>query len=156
MADNKSILYGLAVLLIIILTIVFYPTPATGNHTTDTLSSSFNNKEEKINFLKSYINLPTEIKDSEYHLIYFSGSGIGVGPSEWDFKILVKIAPENLAKWLENIKESTEEFDLSWAKELLPDNWQISSGPKYYLRSGELTVFEDEAIIFWRLNTLGQ
>ena len=154
MSKNKSYLYGLAVLAIIILTIIFYPTPKTGNQTTDTLSTSFNSKKERIDFLENYLNLPTEIEDTAYHIVYYSGSGIGMGAKEWDFRIIAKLSPENLKKWLENAKESPKAFDLSWAKELLPQDWQIKSEPKYYLRSGELSVFEPEGIIFWKISSI--
>ena len=144
----------LAILSAIILVIVFYPTPKTGNQTTDTLSNSFANTQEKIAFLKKYVNLPSEVEASEYHIIYFSGSGIGLGPSEWDFEMVFRLRPENLEYWTNNIQESPTAFDLAWAKELLPKDWQLSSEPSYYARSGELTVFEAESIILWKISTI--
>lgn len=144
----------LAILSTIILVIVFYPIPKTGNKTTDTLSSSFTNTQEKIDFLKRYVNLPSEVEASEYHIVYFSGSGIGVGPSEWDFNMVFRLEPKHIKYWTDNIEESSTAYDLAWAKELLPKDWQLQSEPKYYARSGELTVFETEAIILWKISTI--
>ncbi len=154
MQKNSLLFIILAILSTIILLIIFYPTPKTGNQTTDTLSSSFANTQEKIAFLKEYVNLPSEVEASEYHIVYFSGSGIGMGPSEWDFEMVFSLKPENLKYWTNNIQESSTAFDLAWAKELLPKDWQLSSKPSYYARSGELTVFETESIILWKISTI--
>lgn len=154
MFKSKTIIILLVILSLIILTIIFYPTPKTGNQTTDTLSTSFTNTKEKIAFLKQYVNLPSEIEASEYHIVYFSGSGLGIGPSEWDFEMVFRLEPKNLKYWTNNIPESSTAYNLAWAKELLPSDWQLNSEPKYYKRSGELTVFEPEAIIFWKISTI--
>lgn len=148
----KLIFFAVIVLALTLAIIIFYPTPNMANKTVDRFSSSFGSKQEKIDFLKDYINLPTNIEDCEYHIIYYSPSGLTIGAAEWDFNMILKLNDEDLASWLTEAKEREEGFDLSWAKSILPNSWQLNSKPKYYIfKTGEMTVFEEEAVILWKL-----
>ncbi len=151
---EKLIYFAIAIIVIALLVIIFYPVPGIGNKTTDKLSSAFSSKEDKISFLKDYINLPTEVEDCEYHIIYYAPSGISLGATEWSFKMMFELKPDKLEEWLSEAKESETGFDLAWVKELPKFKLPKSEAKHYRFKTGELTVFEKESIVFWNLSNI--
>lgn len=121
--------------------------------TTDTLSSQFATQEEKIAFLERYLTLPTNIEAAEYHIIYHDNStGRVPGPSDWDMRVIVKVAPQDIPLWLESLTETAEPFDLTWAYELA-EGWQLQSAPKFFVGDKRVAVFEPEDVVVLWLST---
>jgi hypothetical protein len=121
--------------------------------TTDTKSSQFATNEEKIAFLERYLNLPTKVEAAEYHIVYQDNStGRVPGPSGWDMRVVVKVAPEDIPLWLESSTETTEPFDLTWAYDLVKE-WQLKSVPKFFVGNKRAAVFETEGVLVVWLST---
>lgn len=92
------------------------------SRTTDTLSSAFSTKSEKMEFLEQYYTAATEILDTEYHIIYQDNdTGLVPGPSDWSFKVAFKIEKSQVDEWIteEMEKSSADQVDITWWDELL-------------------------------------
>jgi hypothetical protein len=121
--------------------------------TTDTASSQFATLEEKIAFLERYLELPSEAKAAEYHIVYHdNSSGRVPGPSDWDMRVVVKVESEAIPLWLESLKATEEPFDLSWAFALVQD-WHLESSPKFFTGDKRVAVFEVEGVVVLWLST---
>jgi hypothetical protein len=129
---------------------------ATATMTTDTHSSNLPNDQAKIEFLKKYLEMYSEIEATEFHIRYDDNStGLVPGPSDWDMQVVMKVAQNRLASWTAGLQK-TEETDLSWAYDLLPKNkqWAIHSTAVIYTRGKTVVaVFEPEGIVFKRVTT---
>ncbi|MCL2812897.1 MAG: hypothetical protein FWD25_13545, partial [Clostridia bacterium] len=80
------------------------------NKTTNTKSSVFDSKSEKIEFLKKYLLTYSEIADAEYHIVFYDNStGLIPGPSDWDLKVAIKISPTEIDGWLEDMEICPQE-----------------------------------------------
>ncbi len=127
------------------------------NRTTNTYSKQFTTDVDKIQFLKRYLVFPSDIEATEFHVIYYDNSGgIIPGPSDWKIKAVLKIAPQHLAAWTQNIKATAKPQELAWGYSLAHQRgWVLHSQPKIYAATGKLiAVFEQEGIIFKQLTTL--
>jgi hypothetical protein len=121
--------------------------------TTDTVSSQFATNQEKIAFLERYLKLPTKIEAAEYHIIYHDNStGRVPGPSDWDMRVVVKVASEDMLTWLESLTATTEPFDINWVYELAKD-WKLTSTPRFFTGDKRAVLFEAESVIVWWLST---
>lgn len=60
--------------------------------TTDSRSTSFEDKEEKLAFLQKYFDMPSEVVDAEYHIVYQDNSqGAVPGLSEWEIRAALQV-----------------------------------------------------------------
>jgi hypothetical protein len=72
------------------------------DRSTDTWSSAFEGKDEKLAFLSCYLVSFSEILDAEYHIVYYDNStGRLPAPSDWDIRVALKIRPEDAALWMD-------------------------------------------------------
>ncbi len=79
---------------------VVFVSCSSNNKTTDTYSKTLGNTQDKILFLKKYFQLRTEVEDAEFHIVYQDNStGILAGPSDWSYKIALKVHPDSIDKW---------------------------------------------------------
>jgi hypothetical protein len=137
-------------LLAVTLQSIFAQTPSL---TTDTISWQFPTTDEKLAFLQTYLNLPTDVEAIEYHIVFHDNSGGRVpGPSDWDMRVIVKVAPEDVQAWIESLSETDETFDLFWAHDLAKD-W-ITSNPRFFTGDKRAALFEKEGVVVWWLSTL--
>jgi hypothetical protein len=123
--------------------------------TTDTQSSRFATKEEAIQFLEPYLDLPTVIEDTAYHIVYHDNSQGVPGPSDWDMKIALKVSSQDIDAWLEGYAVSSEPFDITWGYEFAETRgWTIATKPAFYTKAGEqIAVFISEGVMFKWLST---
>jgi len=128
--------------------------------TTDTHSAKFATDAEKIAFLRRYITLYSAVEATEFHIVYHDNAGGAVpGPSEWDMRIALKIAPADIPAWTSGLQEiEGAGADFSWGTGLLPDTsrWARTSQPRVYERaSGGVVVatFAADGIILKHLWT---
>jgi hypothetical protein len=127
--------------------------------TTATSSCEFKTMEEKSSFLKKYMIINSEVRDTEYRIFFQDNSGVPPGPSDWDIKVALMMQEENLDKWLAGFEEiSANMVSLSWWDDLnLDDNkWHLSSTPQFYKRpdvSSYLVLFRDEGIVLKYITT---
>ncbi|MFT6503604.1 MAG: hypothetical protein ACJASQ_003742 [Crocinitomicaceae bacterium] len=116
---------------------------------TDTYSSSFSTKPDKINFLEKYYTPITPYKDIEYHIVYHdNASGRGVpGPSDLYMKLALKIHRSNINKWIANHLES-KPVELSKWSEILPKTkyWSMEGEKKYY-DDGTVWIVDNDIIL---------
>ena len=124
------------------------------NRSTDTRSTDFKNFDEKIAFLKEYIQDPTEILDAEYHIMYWdNSSGLLPAPSDWDMTMAIKLNPQDIPQWLDGMHEVTKkEIDMSWWDELYPtlDSWNLGEPSAYYERDDSfsyLVLYRESNVI---------
>ena len=69
--------------------------------TTQTHSSRFNSKQEKIEFLQKYLRIPSTYTELEYDINYQDNStGLVPGPSDWDIKLKATIPKADLQHWI--------------------------------------------------------
>ncbi len=152
------LLIGMALFFVILITII--PNINHKKRTTDTFSSQFTSKEEKIEFLRKYFILNSDILDTEYHILYQDNSGFLPGPSDWDIKAAVKVREEDINFWLEGyIEADTNSVKLRWWDELNLDSiyWSRWSTPYFYKRkdsSSFLVLYRNEGIILKYITTM--
>lgn len=146
--------------------LAFRPSGALGRSaslTTDTLSRDLA-EADRLPFLARYLRLHSEVEAAEFHIRYFDGErGLVPGPSEWDMRVAMKIAPANIAAWTADVAptktpDSTAwgyaPSDLTWVHEILPtaERWKTTSTPKIYTRNATtVIVFEPEGIVCKRV-----
>src|SRR6266404_371403 len=115
------------------------------SRTTDTRSTQFSSEHEKVRFLANYLKLKSEVEAAEFHIRYQDNSGGWVpGPSDWDIQAVMRVRPEDLNRWTEEMSivgaDSCEGnvFDCwpNWGYSLLPDDpkWQVDSKPTIFAR----------------------
>jgi hypothetical protein len=130
------------------------PKPASMN--TDTRSAALPNDAAKIEFLRRYLKLPSEVQAAEFHIGYKANQqGMARGPSDFDIRAVTKVPPDKVGRWAEDMPK-VEPFDISWAQELLPkeERWTVRSSPTFYARDRVLVVtFEPEGIVFKRVSS---
>jgi hypothetical protein len=120
--------------------------------TTDTRSAQFATDAEKITFLGRYITLYSAIEATEFHIVYHDNSGGAVpGPSDWDMRVALKVAPTDVSAWTSGVQETDSAgVDLSWGTNLLPDTsrWARTSQPRLFERAGVIiAAFASEGLI---------
>jgi hypothetical protein len=128
--------------------------------TTDRWSRDIRKKEEKIEFARRYIRMPSEILDTEFHIVYHDNStGMMPGPSDWNIVAVFKVRPENLDRWRQGMMEiDGTEMDLNDWNGVLPDThaWKASSVPEFYRRENEpvyMAIYRKEGIVLKSMNS---
>jgi len=108
--------------------------------------------------------MESNVEAAEFHIRYQDNSGGWVpGPSDWDIQAVMKVRPEDLSRWTEEMStvgaDSREGnvFDgwPNWGYSLLPDDprWQVGSKPTVFARqdgSIMVAVFQPEGIVMKR------
>ena len=163
---KKAILLGGILLLCLAAVIIFIlwqtkasDTEKSQDKTTDKWSVEFSDAEEKLNFLAEYLNMPSEIIDAEYHIVYHDNSqGLVPGPSDWDIRAALKINPDNIALWTEGFEPaSPEEIDFAWWEGISFAGISLDGAKaEYYRRDNSfvyLVVFAQEGIILKAMST---
>jgi hypothetical protein len=133
----------------------YFPKPER-SMSTDTHSKQFATDPDKIQFLNRYLTLPTAVEAAEFHVVYHDNSGGGIpGPSDWDMQVVLKVAPQDLSAWTDNLKMTSQKQDLAWGYSLAQQRaWKLQSKPKVYTAPGKIVaVFEKEGFIFKWLTT---
>jgi len=120
--------------------------------TTRTSSTEFVTYDEKIAFLKTYFNCPSEIIDAGYHINYLdNGTGLfPIGPSEWQYSIAVKINPDDIHLWIEDAEEVEEsELNTLWWIEPNIQDWPLEGPVTYYKHRHQYhtIVYEEQGIL---------
>lgn len=137
------------------LTVLAVVRPRPSAMATDTRSASLQGDAAKLEFLKKYLRLPTEVQATEFHIRYHANSkGMVPGPADYDLRVVVKVPPDNVPQWAAEMGQPTAPFDVAWAYELLPKDqrWQIASPPTYYERDRvQVVTFPPEGIVFKRV-----
>lgn len=120
--------------------------------TTNTVSTIFKSKSEKITFMEKYYSPKFPYEDVEYHIVYHDNdSGRGVpGPSDWSMLFAFKLD----SKETQRIRASDESQEISinvWSH-FLPKNkkWNLD-GPKQY--SGNDVLIEQNNILLKKIST---
>jgi hypothetical protein len=128
--------------------------------TTDTSSGQFATDAEKMAFLRRYVVLSSAVETAEFHILYHDNSGGRVpGPSDWDMRVALNMAPADVSAWTSGLKESDGAgVDLSPGTEPLPNKsrWAHTSQPQVYQRANSdviVAVFAAEAIVLKHLWT---
>jgi hypothetical protein len=144
----------LAVGLAIGLTVLAVVRPKPGSRSTDTASASLKDDATKIEFLKRYLKLPSEIQAAEFHVkLQENNKGMIPGPPDFDVRAVVKVPPDKIGLWTAEMGAPKAEFDVAWAYQLLPkeDRWKINSPPTFYERDRvQVVTFAPEGIVFKR------
>jgi hypothetical protein len=131
------------------------------DRTTDTWSSSFDNKEEKLNFLGEYITLFSEVLDAEYHIVYHDNSnGLVIGPSDWDIRVVLKVALEDIELWTDGMKKlSPKQIDAELWNDLKSERftWRKSESAEYWKCPDSniyLVVYPESGILLKIVSTM--
>lgn len=124
----------------------------TDNRTTSTCSSIFTSKQDKIDFLNEYYTPRAKIRDTEFCINYHDNStGLVTGPSDWNYRVALKINRKDISMWLFNGNDSSEiePFDEGNWDDILPNTkyWDISGDKKQYT-SGYVWIVENDILLF--------
>ncbi len=149
----------------IIITIGFITSCSDSNTSKLDSGDDYENKVERIEKLKMEIKPFSDFKDAEFELFNVNGfhnQRTSVpGTSSLDYKFVIKIDTENIAKWTTGMTEvELTDYDDSWTKEITKgrkQNWRTLSKPQYFKRNGEnvtMLVFKNEGIIYKRVTNL--
>jgi len=119
------------------------------NRTTDTYSKKFNEIESKILFLKKYLNLRTEIDDAEFYIKYHDNSSNIPGPSDWYYRIALKVNSDSLSKWNLNCITQDTLFKIEDWESIIPKNknWNLD-GQKLSCEDGYILIPEKNIVLF--------
>jgi hypothetical protein len=126
------------------------------NRSTNTNSKQFATDVDKIRFLKRYLTLPSAVEATEFYVVYHDNSSGIPGPSDWDIQAVLKVAPQHLSAWTQNLKANLKKQDLAWGYRLAQQRgWKLQSAPKVYAATGKIVaVFEKEGFIFQKVTTM--
>ena len=117
-------------------------------------------KQERIENLSEEITVFSEILDAEYDLFNSSGFGMnsdtGLGPTDTDYKFVLKVKPTDVSKWKKGLIETKGDIkNERWIQELTQvrkQNWITQSEPIFYTRPNEfnltIVIYEKEGLIF--------
>ena len=124
------------------------------NKTTDVYSYQIDNKTEKFETLKKYVGKESGLIDAEYHIWYQDNSpGILPAPSDYKFKLALKVEPDSFDSWVKGLKPSSEKISINLWDELKLDRnfWRLESEPELYLSSFTTRVeFATEVKLLFR------
>ena len=105
-------------------------------------------------FLHRYITLYSAVEATEFHIVYHDNAGGAVpGPSDWDMRVALKVAPADVSAWTNGLQEiDSAGVDLSWGTDLLPDasRWARTSQPRSISARGWgviVAAFASEGVI---------
>ena len=143
------------------------PSPAINKESslsTDTWSSAFRSVEEKLLFLAKYMEMPSEVQDAEYHIVYHDNSGGMIpGPSDWDIRVALVIEPDNIYLWTDGMKklvpgqidvndiwDELKTESITWQDNELVEYWKRPDFPVY------LVVFPESGILLKMMSTRHQ
>lgn len=143
----------IGVLVCAILFVAACSSTSTTDLSTDTQSSELATEAEQIEFLGQYVNLKSNVSETEFHIVYHDNSGgLGGGPSDWDIEVVMRV--EDVAAWVDG-KTRVDSADFSWAEAFLSEGLRPSSPPTYYTnQTTTIAIFEPEQIIFFRSTTI--
>ncbi|HBW35621.1 MAG: hypothetical protein VR66_05060 [Peptococcaceae bacterium BRH_c23] len=83
---KKSAIITVSVVTLVVflfLSILTFSQKAGASLTTDTISTVFSTQEEKLNFLRKYLVLPSMVSSTEFHIVFQDNSkGWVPGPSD--------------------------------------------------------------------------
>jgi hypothetical protein len=128
--------------------------------TTDTSSAQFATDAEKLAFLRRYVTLYSAVETTEFHIFHHDNAGgRAPGPSDWDMRVALKVAPADVAAWTSGLHEiDGADVDLSWGTDLLPNipRWAHTSQPRIYERIGGgviVAAFALDGVILKRIRS---
>ena len=129
------------------LLVVFLAAACTGSDdlTTNTASSTFAVKAEKLAFLHRYVLSTPGLLDAEYSIVYKDNSGGMVpGPSDWDIRLAAHVDPDSALAWTAGMREDTLQASMASWSELITDKDTLAfSGVSRTFRSaGKLVVMD--------------
>lgn len=122
---------------------------ADNGNSTDTYSSSFSGKKEKMDFLARHFQLKTKVKDAEYHIMVQDNSGgLVPGPSFWSYHIALKLDPADLDRWIDTNKK-VEPYELPDWSQILPATYYWNTdGEKRFFEGGYVWVEETSILLY--------
>jgi hypothetical protein len=133
------------------------------NYSKELDSDSFKTASDRVNVLSKEIKAFSAIKDAEFELFNVNGFSFEEnrsvpGASSLDYKFVVRIDTNDIAKWTEGfLKTDSIKYDGSWTEKMVLNRksiWKKQSKPLIFYRSNEnviLFVFKEEGIIFKRV-----
>ena len=124
------------------------------DRTTDTWSSSFESKGDKLDFLERYLIFFSEVEDAEFHVVYYDNSGgLIPGPSDWDIRVALKVAPEDIPLWTDGMEKSVpDQIGIGLWDGLKTERvtWEERDSPEYWKRPDSntyLVVYPESGIL---------
>ena len=136
------------------LLLVFLSLPAHAQRTTtpdlstNTQSDVFATSEERLAFLKRYLNFRSEPRNAQYHLMYKDNSqGFPPGPSDWDLRIVLWLEPADVPLWLQDVREVEVSGGFDWVSELSPDLGPNLEAARYFEASGKRAALLQEGVL---------
>ncbi|MBT9780066.1 PSP family protein [Clostridium sp. MCC353] len=131
------------------------------SYTTDTRSTEFENKDEKLGFLRKYMDMPSDVTEAEYHIVYQDNSrGMVPGPSDWEIRAALQVEEKDIPLWTEGMKKILPgQVDSRWWEDLQTSSftWEIPKDAVYYKRPGSqtyLVVWPDDGMILKFISTM--
>jgi len=119
-------------------------------------SKNIDEPSKRIERLKEYYNLKSEIIDTEFEIfdVNYNANRSIPGPTNRDYKIVVLVKPEYIDDWTNEFTITSFPLNYDWVDELIKDNnnFNIYTSPMMYTGvNKELILFEKEGIILIRI-----
>ncbi|MBT3279421.1 MAG: hypothetical protein HN909_05275 [Phycisphaerales bacterium] len=111
------------VLLVGFLVVTAFYSPS-GVWPADNYSTEFKSHEAKVAFLETYVPFPKQPRtyiDLDFHVCHMGTKGwlSGLGPTEWNIKVIAKVPPEEIPNWIKKLTPiETIPEDMEWVKTL--------------------------------------
>lgn len=95
---------------------------------TDTQSTAFGSKEEKLKFLRKYLTHMEGVRDAEYHIfVQDNGAGLVPGPSDYSMTVALLVHPDSLVLWTQNCAGKDTLFDAGPWRQVMPGfDWPVT------------------------------
>ena len=137
-----------------------HPEPRQLGRSTDTLSSSFDDKDEKLAFLIEYLVMKSDVLDAEYHIFFQDNSGgLVPGPSDWDIRVAIKVDLEDVPLWTDGfMRLMHHQLDISMWDDLKSERftWNEPESAPNWKRPGSnsyLAIIPESGVILIRVST---
>ncbi|MCL1923732.1 MAG: hypothetical protein FWG15_07765 [Propionibacteriaceae bacterium] len=67
----------------------------------DAWARDFDTLEEKVSFLEQYVDLPTTVLDTDFHILEYDYSeDRHPAPPDWDYLVVVRVDPQDVDQWV--------------------------------------------------------
>lgn len=85
-----------------------------GPASTDTVSSSLQTLESRVEFLERHVTFRRTYRELEFHIVFHNNSSGLPGPSEWDVRLVARVPPDELTQWIPAGVQPLETADTDW------------------------------------------
>ncbi len=124
------------------------------DRTTNTRSTAFSDRAEKLTFLLKYVKCPTRVLDTEFSIVFNDNShGLVPGPSDWVIRYAVRVDRAKTDAWHEGGRRVDRDAEMEQRFEALFEQrppWTRTSSPAFYQLGygSRALVYSNDGIVY--------